>query len=173
VADVELDGFVAVEKLVDLEVDVFVMVEDGGLVEDCVEIVVDGSATTVPMTQYSLVVSRPGQLMPGFSLASSSTEIPQPAAKLSQVSPLAAVTATSQITARRDRARPETIPGSRTEMMGLSSILSLGEMSCTLVVKREEGSAWCSRSWRAKLGCKARSLYSRLPGPCPRLLFPS
>jgi hypothetical protein len=66
---------------------VIVMLED--LVVVVVVVVVDvGSPVTLPSTQYSLLVSRLGQVIPGFSWVSSSTESPQLLARLWQVSPL-------------------------------------------------------------------------------------
>jgi hypothetical protein len=63
---------------------VFDVVVAGVVVATEVE-VVTGSSVTVPMTQYSLLKSRLGQLIPGFNCLSSSIDIPQLAAKLSQV----------------------------------------------------------------------------------------
>jgi len=51
-----------------------------------------GSGVDSPITQYDLPASRLGQVTPGLILVNSSTEIPQPRARLSQVSPLPAGT---------------------------------------------------------------------------------
>jgi hypothetical protein len=65
---------------------VIVVLED--LVVEVVVVVDVGSPVTLPSTQYSLLVSRLGQVIPGFSWVSSSTESPQLLARLWQVSPL-------------------------------------------------------------------------------------
>lgn len=63
--------------------------------------VVIGSSVTVPITQYSLLESRLGQLIPGFNCLSSSIDIAQLAAKVSQVAPSSATVENAQSTARR------------------------------------------------------------------------
>lgn len=72
-----------------------VVVEDRVVVElreegfwDGEDVVVGRSSVLVPITQYSLLVSRPGQVTPGFHFMKSVTDAPQLAAKLSQVAPL-------------------------------------------------------------------------------------
>jgi hypothetical protein len=65
-----------------------------------VEVVLDGSSLTVPITQYDLLLSRVGQVIPGFSCWRFSTESPQELAKLEHVAPASAVVAKSQLTAR-------------------------------------------------------------------------
>jgi hypothetical protein len=62
-------------------VDVLDVVVGGG-------VVVGGSSLTVPITQYKLLVSRLGQLIPGFNFLRSSTDSPQLLEKLSHVAPL-------------------------------------------------------------------------------------
>lgn len=55
---------------------------------DWEDVVVARSSVPAPITQYSLLVSRPGQVTPGFHFMKSVTDSPQPAAKLSQVASL-------------------------------------------------------------------------------------
>lgn len=78
------------------------------------DVVLDGSSSTVPVptTQYDLLVSRLGQVIPGFSCWSFSTDSPQEAAKLEHVAPASAVVAKSQLTARslRTAAIAEAVP---------------------------------------------------------------
>jgi hypothetical protein len=57
----------------------------GESVDVDVDVDLGGSSVTVPITQYALLVSSPGQTIPGFSFVRSSTESPQAAAKVSQV----------------------------------------------------------------------------------------
>lgn len=65
---------------------------------------VGGSSVMVPMTQYDLVMSKvPGQVRPGLSFVSSSTDRPQLLAKLSHVSLLLGGVEKAQSTARGDR----------------------------------------------------------------------
>jgi hypothetical protein len=80
-----------------------------------VVLVVVGSPVMVPITQYDWLVSRLGQLIPGFSCWRVSTDSPQLLAKLEQVAPASAVVEKSQSTARRDRAAaiPGTMPAMR------------------------------------------------------------
>jgi hypothetical protein len=77
-----------------------------------VVLVLVGSSVTVPITQYNLLVSRPGQVIPGFSCWRPSTDSPQVLAKLRQVSPLAALVVKEHSTARREsaHARPRMSP---------------------------------------------------------------
>jgi hypothetical protein len=95
---------IVVERMVVVVV-VVVVVVAGVIVADVVVatevVVVIGSSVTVPITQYSLLESRGGQLIPGFNRSSSSIAIAQMAAKLSQVAPLSAVVENAQSTARR------------------------------------------------------------------------
>lgn len=65
-----------------------------------VEVVLDGSSLTVPITQYDLLLSRVGQVIPGFSCWRFSTESPYELAKLEYVAPVSAVIAKSQLTAQ-------------------------------------------------------------------------
>jgi hypothetical protein len=65
-----------------------------------------GSSVTVPTTQYDLLVSRLGQVIPGFSFWRSLTESPQLLEKLEHVAPASAVVEKSQVTARGARAAP-------------------------------------------------------------------
>lgn len=83
------------------------------LLVEVTAVVGSGSSLTVPITQYDLLVSRPGQLIPGLTFLRSSTDIPQLSAKLAQVSPLPGGIEKAQSTARRDRVTvlAKTIPG--------------------------------------------------------------
>jgi hypothetical protein len=103
---VVVEGRVAVAVVVVVAAVVVVVVVIGGLVVDVVvvSVVPGGSSVTVPMTQYSTLGSRSGQVMPGFSSCSSLTDSPQEPPKLSHVAPLPGVIAKRQSTARRDRA---------------------------------------------------------------------
>lgn len=58
----------------------------------------------VPITQYNLLVSRPGKVMLGSSCVRASTESPQLLAKLEHVAPTSAVVEKSHSTARGERA---------------------------------------------------------------------
>lgn len=103
----EADVVVDVVVVVVVVVDVFnVVLEDVVVLVDVFNVVLEdvvvGSAVTVPMTQYFLLVSRLGQLMPGFNDWSLSTERPQLLAKLAHVAPLSAVVEKEQVTARRE-----------------------------------------------------------------------
>ena len=90
-----------VEDLVEVVVNdcVEVVVDDCvEVAEDCVEVVDDWldvvdvvkgtSSVAVPITQYSLLRSRPAQVIPGFNLMRSLTDNAQPSARLAQVVPL-------------------------------------------------------------------------------------
>jgi hypothetical protein len=77
-------GEVVIGDLVVVIEDLVVVIED--LV--VVDVVVGPSSVKVPITQYSLLASRLGQVIPGFSLVSSSSDNPKPSARLWQVSPL-------------------------------------------------------------------------------------
>lgn len=77
-----------------------------------VVVVGSGSLVTVPITQYDLLVSSAGQVIPGFNFWRSSTESPQLLAKVAQVSLLPGAVEKAQSTARRERTDPaETNPG--------------------------------------------------------------
>ncbi|KAL2820422.1 hypothetical protein BJX63DRAFT_380757 [Aspergillus granulosus] len=69
-----------------------------------VSVVPGGSSVTVPMTQYDLVGSRSGQVMPGFSAWKSLTDSPHVPAKLSHVAPLPGVVSKRQSTSWRNKA---------------------------------------------------------------------
>jgi hypothetical protein len=88
-----------VDDLVDVVEDcVEVMGDCVDVAEDCVEVmgdwldvvdVVTGtSSVTSPITQYSLLTSRAGQMIPGFNLMRSLTGIAQLSARLAHVVPL-------------------------------------------------------------------------------------
>jgi hypothetical protein len=99
------EALVLVAEVIVVERTVVVVVVAGVIVADVVVatevVVVIGSSVTVPITQYSLLKSRVGQLIPGFNRSSSSIVMAQMAAKLSQVAPLSAVAENAQSTARR------------------------------------------------------------------------
>lgn len=77
-----------------------------------VVVVGSGSSVTVPITQYDLLVSSAGQVIPEFNFWRSSTESPQLLAKVAQVSLLLGVVEKAQSTARRERTElAETNPG--------------------------------------------------------------
>jgi hypothetical protein len=86
-------GVVSAELEV-VEVDSLVVVELGRGAD------VGGSSLTVPITQYSSSGSSSGQLIPGFNVLRSSTEIPQLPEKLSHVEPLSAEVENAQSTPR-------------------------------------------------------------------------
>jgi hypothetical protein len=68
-----------------------------------VDVVLEGSSVAVTITQYDLLVSRFGQVIPGFSCWRVLTESAQLLAKLVYVAPASAVVEKSQSTARRVR----------------------------------------------------------------------
>lgn len=87
---------VVVFEVVVFEVVVVVVV----VVFDVVDVVLVGSSVAVPIIQYDFVVSRPGQVMPGFNFFRSATESPQLLAKLAHVAPLSGAVEKSHSTAR-------------------------------------------------------------------------
>lgn len=97
------EALVLVVEVIVVERTVVVVVA-GVIVADVVVatevVVVIGSSVTAPITQYSLLKSRVGQLIPGFNRSSSSIVMAQMAAKLSQVAPLSAVAENAQSTER-------------------------------------------------------------------------
>jgi hypothetical protein len=92
------DVLVEVLRVVDGVFEVALGVEVGlgiAFVDDGV-----GSFVTSPMTQYDRSVSRPGHVMPGFSVFKSLRDNPQLLAKSSQVAPKSAVVSKEQSTPR-------------------------------------------------------------------------
>jgi hypothetical protein len=85
-----VDGVVEVGLGVEVEVGLGVAFVDDGV----------GTFVTSPMTQYDRSVSRPGHVMPGFSVFKSLTDSPQLFAKSSQVAPKSAVVSKAHSTPR-------------------------------------------------------------------------
>jgi hypothetical protein len=71
-----------------------------------VVVVLGGSSVAVPITQYDLLLSRLGQVIPGFSCWRLLTGSPQLLAKLEHVAPASAAVEKSHLTTRRVRAAP-------------------------------------------------------------------
>jgi hypothetical protein len=61
------------------------------VVDTVPDVVVDGSAVTVPITQYALLTSRSGQVRPGFSFSKPSMVSPKARTMESHVAPLPGV----------------------------------------------------------------------------------
>ena len=81
-----------VEDLVEVAEDCVEVVEDAAEVVndwlDVVDVVTGTSSVASPTTQYCLLTSRAGQVIPGFNLTRSLTDSTQLAARLAQVVPL-------------------------------------------------------------------------------------
>jgi hypothetical protein len=66
-----------------------------------VDVVARGSSFTLPIIQYNLLISKSGQLVPGFKFLKSSAVNPQELEKLSQLASLVGVVEKRQSTPRR------------------------------------------------------------------------
>jgi hypothetical protein len=110
-----LEGLVVVMETVVSFADVGTAAEDdvttGGDVVEVVGLAIDevpnadvvamGSSFTLPIIQYNLLISKRGQLVPGFNPSNSSTVNPQELEKLSQVASLVGAVENRQSTPRR------------------------------------------------------------------------